>query len=133
MSVDPADQCTFWYTNEYIPDSGGLWQTRIATMKFLDNCTDTPIVPDTESPFCQLISSDPGPPPSIQATVQDLGGLGQVRVLNAVNVTVTVDPFDAGTTDPVGFTVTVIDDAQPAEVGIGAIDIAGNTQICGTL
>ncbi len=30
MSVDPADDSTFWYTTEYIPD-GGLWQTRVAS------------------------------------------------------------------------------------------------------
>jgi hypothetical protein len=29
MNVDPADDRTFWYTNEYIPDANGIWQTRI--------------------------------------------------------------------------------------------------------
>jgi hypothetical protein len=30
MSVDPADECTFWYTNEYIPADGVFnWHTRI--------------------------------------------------------------------------------------------------------
>jgi hypothetical protein len=30
MSVDPADECTFWYTNEYIPADGvSNWRTRI--------------------------------------------------------------------------------------------------------
>ncbi len=33
MSVDPADDCTFWYTNEYMPASGN-WRTRIAAFKF---------------------------------------------------------------------------------------------------
>lgn len=33
MSMDPVDDCTFWYTNEYVPASG-LWQTRIATLRF---------------------------------------------------------------------------------------------------
>lgn len=33
MAVDPVDDCTFWYTNEYL-NSGGSWQTRIATFKF---------------------------------------------------------------------------------------------------
>jgi len=32
MNVDPTDDATFWYTSEYILDSG-LWQTRIATFK----------------------------------------------------------------------------------------------------
>ncbi|HEY6908106.1 MAG TPA: hypothetical protein VI356_01965 [Myxococcales bacterium] len=30
MSVDPTDECTFWYTNEYIPADGDFnWHTRI--------------------------------------------------------------------------------------------------------
>jgi hypothetical protein len=35
MNVDPTDDRTFWYTNEYIAP-GGLWTTRIATFKFSD-------------------------------------------------------------------------------------------------
>jgi hypothetical protein len=35
MSVDPSDDCTFWYTNEYYTSNGtSTWQTRIATVKF---------------------------------------------------------------------------------------------------
>jgi len=35
MSVDPSDDCTFWYTNEYLSKSGAFnWSTRIASMKF---------------------------------------------------------------------------------------------------
>jgi hypothetical protein len=34
MNVDPTDDCTFWYTNEYIPDDTGLWSTRIAAFSF---------------------------------------------------------------------------------------------------
>lgn len=38
MSVDPSDDCTFWYTNQYY-DSGangstGNWQTRIGSFRF---------------------------------------------------------------------------------------------------
>ena len=62
--------------------------------------------------------------------MQDLSGLGQIGVLTAVNVTIDIDPFDAGTTDPVGITVTFIDDAQPVTVKIGAIDTAGNVFVC---
>jgi hypothetical protein len=29
MAVDPVDDATFWYTNEYIPDNSGDWTTRI--------------------------------------------------------------------------------------------------------
>ena len=35
MSVDPTDDQTFWFTNEYIQTSGGAnWKTRIASFKF---------------------------------------------------------------------------------------------------
>ncbi len=35
MAVDPADDCTFWYTNQYLPANGTFnWNTRIANFKF---------------------------------------------------------------------------------------------------
>jgi hypothetical protein len=35
MTVDPVDDCTFWYTNEYLKTSGTFnWSTRIASFKF---------------------------------------------------------------------------------------------------
>ncbi|HEY3541184.1 MAG TPA: hypothetical protein VGK79_01470 [Gaiellaceae bacterium] len=37
LSVDPADQCTFWYTNEYLETDLaviGTWATRIGSFKF---------------------------------------------------------------------------------------------------
>jgi hypothetical protein len=34
LTVDPADDCTFWYTNEYEKVSGSFnWSTRIASFK----------------------------------------------------------------------------------------------------
>ncbi|MEO8959338.1 MAG: hypothetical protein ABI304_10370, partial [Rudaea sp.] len=35
MTVDPTDDCTFWYTNEYIQANGKFnWRTRIGSFKF---------------------------------------------------------------------------------------------------
>jgi hypothetical protein len=35
LSVDPADDCTFWYTQEYLKSNGSFnWSTRIASFKF---------------------------------------------------------------------------------------------------
>ncbi len=35
MSVDPVDQCTFWYTSEYYPSSSsGNWHTRIGSFRY---------------------------------------------------------------------------------------------------
>ena len=34
MSVDPVDDCTFWYTNEYLKSNGSFdWSTQIASFK----------------------------------------------------------------------------------------------------
>ena len=35
MTLDPIDQCTFYYTNEYLKTNGAFnWSTRIAAFKF---------------------------------------------------------------------------------------------------
>jgi hypothetical protein len=35
MSVDPTDDCTFWYTNEYLVNYGTFnWSTRVSSFKF---------------------------------------------------------------------------------------------------
>lgn len=40
MSVDPVDDLTFWYTQEYMPSNGMLsWQTRIASFQLHKNLT----------------------------------------------------------------------------------------------
>jgi hypothetical protein len=48
MGIDPVDDCTFWYTQEYYPTTGTYWNTRIGKFRFA-NCgggsipTETPI------------------------------------------------------------------------------------------
>ena len=40
MTIDPTDDCTFWYTNEYYPVAGNFsfaWSTRVGSFKF-DSC-----------------------------------------------------------------------------------------------
>ncbi len=35
MAVDPSDDCTFWYTNQYIPANGEFnWKTHVGSFKF---------------------------------------------------------------------------------------------------
>jgi len=35
MTVDPTDDCTFWYTTEYLQTTGAFnWNTRIGSFKF---------------------------------------------------------------------------------------------------
>jgi hypothetical protein len=44
LTVDPTDDCTFWYVNEYmptqtVPNPGAPWRTRIGSFKF-PSCTN---------------------------------------------------------------------------------------------
>ena len=34
LTVDPSDDCTFWYAQEYFAASGSSWKTRIGSFKF---------------------------------------------------------------------------------------------------
>ena len=34
MSIDPTDDCTFFYTTEYVPTTGSTWSTRIVSFNF---------------------------------------------------------------------------------------------------
>jgi uncharacterized repeat protein (TIGR01451 family) len=52
LSIDPVDDCTFWYTQEYIQTTGSAnWRTRIASFKFpgcaIDGGTLTGLITDT--------------------------------------------------------------------------------------
>ena len=44
MTVDPVDDCTFWYTNEYYETTGWDWQTRIGSF-MLPGCPHLYILP----------------------------------------------------------------------------------------
>jgi hypothetical protein len=50
MTVDPSDDCTFWYTTEYMPTTGtASWQTRVGSFKF-PGCTAGPTFTPTSTP-----------------------------------------------------------------------------------
>jgi hypothetical protein len=70
MSVDPSDDCTFWYTSEYLPSNGSFnWHTRIASFKF-SGCGGPP-TPDfsiSASPGSQTVVQGSGTSYSVSVT-----------------------------------------------------------------
>ena len=71
ITVDPVDDCTFWYTNEYIPANGSFnWRTRIASFKFA-SC-GTPDYAVAASPASQSVVQ--GSSTSYTVTVTPSGG-----------------------------------------------------------
>ncbi len=101
MSVDPLDDCTFWYTNEYYDsqDDGtlGNWHTYIAAFAF---------------PSC-LASIVPGKPTGVTATAGD----GQAWV--------SFTPPSYGGTGITSYTVTSDPDSKTASGPSSPINIAG--------
>src|SRR5262245_43092167 len=73
MSVDPVDDCTFWYLGEYLTSDGNWnWHTRVASFKF---------------PSC---SGQGGPPPVVSSFIPTSGPVG-------TNVSITGSNFTGAT------------------------------------
>ena len=49
LTSDPADDCTFWFTSEYMVTTGSAWQTRIGSFKF-PSCGGPPPPPPPPPP-----------------------------------------------------------------------------------
>jgi len=62
MTIDPVDDCTFWYTNEYYDTDGGNWQTRIGSFKYA-SCTGSPPPTPTPAPT-PTATATPAPTPT---------------------------------------------------------------------
>ncbi|MBF6613661.1 MAG: hypothetical protein IVW55_11095 [Chloroflexi bacterium] len=78
MTVDPADDCTFWYTNEYYPSGATQynWRTRFGSFKFpgcggapqptptntaVVSVTNTPLPVATNTPIPPTATATPNP------------------------------------------------------------------------
>ena len=69
MSIDPVDDCTFWYTAEYLKTTGTFnWSTRVASFAFPD-------CPTTPAPGFSLSAS-----PTTVTAVQGASGTSAINV-----------------------------------------------------
>jgi len=83
MQVDPVDDCTFWYTTEYIKTNGTFnWNTRIANFKF-PSCggTATPDFSIAASPSSLSIAQ--GSSGTSTITITSLNGFNSATTLSA--------------------------------------------------
>jgi hypothetical protein len=68
LTVDPVDDCTFWYTQEYYSTTGSFnWRTRIGNFKFTQcggsvTPTPTPTLTPTPTPTPPAPTPTPTPP-----------------------------------------------------------------------
>ena len=75
LAIDPVDDCTFWYTSEFLQVNGTFnWSTRIGSFKFA-SCGDTEPLPDftfAVTPSSRTITQ--GESTTFDATVSALNG-----------------------------------------------------------
>lgn len=83
LAVDPVDDCTFWYTNEYYAASSQIgWRTRIGTFRF-PACTSQPV--NTPTP---TLTPTPTVTPTATATLTStptpFGITGHIRYFGSL-------------------------------------------------
>jgi hypothetical protein len=87
LTIDPVDDCTFWYTTEYYPTTSSFnWRTRIGSFKFpgcggAPSPTPTPTPPGTPTP-----TPTPAPTPTPTPTPTPNPGPNAPSNLSATSV-----------------------------------------------
>jgi hypothetical protein len=125
IAVDPANDCSFWYTNEYYPaNAGSTWKTRVGvfTMPGCESAADFTLeaTPDEQS-ICA------GDAAVYDVSIGSIGGFGDP-------VTLTADGEPAGTTanfspnpvTPPDSSTLTIGNTGSAATGDYAIEITGS-------
>lgn len=128
MSVDPVDDCTFWYTQEYYANDGSFdFKTRIGSFK-LPSCGGPPSVNITTTSlndgivgtsYSQTLSATGGTTPYSWSIAS--GSLPAGLLLNASTGVISETPTTAGTSN---FTVQVTDSSSPAQTDTQALSIS---------
>lgn len=121
MGIDPADDCTFWYTNEYMP--GSSWGTRITSFLFQECLFGYVLSPSlTATDVCA--ATDPDPQFDISVTAN--GGWSFSVNLSANNLPpATTASFTNNGSTPDFTSTATINNVSSSTTGTYAIEIMG--------
>src|SRR6184192_4114926 len=98
MTLDPIDQCTFYYTNEYLKTNGGFnWSTRIASYKF-PSCVSAAGLWGTVTGT--ITSSETGAPISGVTVTLSNGYAGASNASGVYTILVPAGSYTATAADP---------------------------------
>ena len=118
MSMDPTDDCTFWYTNQYIPSDGAFnWHTRIGSFKF-PGCATVAANDFSISAATSSVSIQQGS--SVTSTISTAVTSGSA---GTVNLTTSVSP--AGPTASLSTTSLTAGNTSTLTVNVGSGVAAG--------
>lgn len=120
MNIDPVDDCTFWYTQEYMGASGSFnWHTRVGTFKF-GNCgavaDDFSVAP---SPTSQTVAAGASTTYTINTAV--ISGAAQ-------NIALSVTGLPAGASGTFSPTSVTAGGSSTLTVTVAAGTAASTTQ-----
>jgi hypothetical protein len=127
LSVDPSDDCTFWYTNEYLASNGAFnWHTRIGTFKVAGcGTTASPDFSVSATPSSQTVTA--GGSTTYSATATALNGYGG-------SVTWSVSGLPSGATgtfnptssSPTGSSTLTVTTSSSTPAGSSTLTITGS-------
>jgi hypothetical protein len=130
MQVDPVDDCTFWYTQEYIRTTGSFnWSTRIANFKFANCGSTTPDFTISASPSSVTVQQGNNGTSTISTTA--LNGFNNAITLSAtgqpsgVTVTFGTNPIPAPGTGSSLMTMAVGGSVTPGTYPITVTGVGG--------
>ena len=124
MTVDPVDDCTFWYTQEYMKTTGSFnWNTRIANFKF-PNCGGTPDFSLSASPASLTITQ--GNSGTSTITVTPSGGFTGSVTLSASGLPAGVTA-SFGTNPTTSTSVLTLTASSTATTGTATVTVTGTS------
>jgi hypothetical protein len=88
MTVDPVDDCTFWYTNEFYAVNGGNWQTRIGAFRYpscVDEAPPAIVAPQPRLYFPTRMGTGTSIPVRIKWSATDLSGVASYQLQHQTN------------------------------------------------
>ncbi|HWZ46317.1 MAG TPA: hypothetical protein VNW97_22790 [Candidatus Saccharimonadales bacterium] len=124
MTVDPVDDCTFWFTTEYMKTTGSFnWNTHIANFKF-PNCGAAPDFSLSASPTS--VSVTQGGSGSSTVTVNPSGGFTGSVSLSASGLPAGVTAT-FGTNPTTSTSVLTLTASSTAATGTSTVTITGTS------
>jgi subtilisin-like proprotein convertase family protein len=122
LTVDPVDDCTFWYVNEWLPVSGGNWTLRIGAFKF-DECGSPDFTLSVAPPTLAICTPDDA---VYAVTVGQVQGYTDPVTLDALGEPAgTTVNFSTNPVTPPGSSTLTIGNTGAAAAGNYSIDVVG--------
>jgi len=130
LRIDPSDDCTFWYINEYLQSSGAFnWSTRIGSFKFSGCGTALPDFSVSTNPTSATVNAGQSPTSSI--SVAALNGFSASVDLSIAsgcpaNATCSVSPSSVTPGTPATLTVATTSTTPAATYQVSVNGKSGN-------